>query len=108
YCSLQNRKFQYSLLTVPISARLRICNPGVLRYICRTEARLSRKSLLRYRLMSAASYRYKQNRFQQLRGFCCADSSGSSSKAAQRMSLSQPAVSQQIQGLENELAVTLF
>ena len=58
--------------------------------------------------MSAASYRYKQNRFQQLRGFCYAASSGSISKAAKRMNLSQPAVSQQIQGLENELAVTLF
>ena len=58
--------------------------------------------------MSASGYRYKQNRFQQLRGFCYAASSGSVSKAAQRMFLSQPAVSQQIQGLENELAVTLF
>src|SRR2546425_11096274 len=58
--------------------------------------------------MITPSYRYKQNRFQQLRGFCYAASSGSISKAAKRMSLSQPAVSQQIQGLENELAVTLF
>ena len=58
--------------------------------------------------MSQATYRYKQNRFQQLRGFCYAAASGSISKAAQRMGLSQPAVSQQIQGLENELAVTLF
>jgi DNA-binding transcriptional LysR family regulator len=52
--------------------------------------------------------RYKQNRFQQLRGFCYAASSGSISKAARRMCLSQPAVSQQIQGLEGELATTLF
>src|SRR5437762_1262887 len=58
--------------------------------------------------MNASVHRYKQNRFQQLRGFCYAASSGSISKAAKRMSLSQPAVSQQIQGLENELAVTLF
>src|SRR2546430_11263803 len=57
---------------------------------------------------SAAGYRYKQNRFLQLRGFCYAASSGSISKAAKRMNLSQPAVSQQIQGLENELGVTLF
>ena len=54
------------------------------------------------------SYRYKQNRFQQLRGFCYAASSGSVSKAARRMGLSQPSVSQQIQGLESELNVTLF
>ena len=55
-----------------------------------------------------SGYRYKQNRFQQLRGFCYAASSGSISKAAKRMNLSQPAVSQQIQSLESELAVTLF
>ncbi|HEX9048892.1 MAG TPA: LysR family transcriptional regulator [Verrucomicrobiae bacterium] len=54
------------------------------------------------------SGRYKQNRFQQLRGFCHAAFSGSISKAAQRMCLSQPAVSQQIQGLESELGATLF
>src|SRR5213593_2791094 len=58
--------------------------------------------------MSAAGLRYKQNRFQQLRGFCYAAASGSISKAAKRMSLSQPAVSQQIQSLESEMAVTLF
>src|SRR6266566_1482835 len=58
--------------------------------------------------MSAPSYRYKQNRFQQLRGFCYAAATGSISKAAKRMSLSQPAVSQQIQSLESEMAVNLF
>ncbi len=58
--------------------------------------------------MTPSGYRYKQNRFQQLRGFCYAASSGSISKAAKRMNLSQPAVSQQIQTLENELATTLF
>jgi len=57
---------------------------------------------------NASGYRYKQNRFQQLRGFCYAAATGSVSKAAQRMHLSQPAVSQQIQSLENELTVTLF
>jgi DNA-binding transcriptional LysR family regulator len=51
---------------------------------------------------------YKQNRVQQLRGFCYAASAGSISKAAQRMCLSQPAVSQQIQSLEREMAVKLF
>ena len=58
--------------------------------------------------MTPSGYRYKQNRFQQLRGFCYAASSGSISKAAKRMNLSQPAVSQQIQSLESELSVTLF
>src|SRR5256714_675609 len=58
--------------------------------------------------MTPSGYRYKQNRFQQLRGFCYAAASGSVSKAAKRMNLSQPAVSQQIQSLENEMAVTLF
>lgn len=53
-------------------------------------------------------HRYKQNRFQQLRGFCYAAATGSISKAAGRMFLSQPAVSQQIQSLEYELGVTLF
>jgi DNA-binding transcriptional LysR family regulator len=58
--------------------------------------------------MNVTGFRYKQNRFQQLRGFCYAASSGSISRAAKRMNLSQPAVSQQIQTLESELGVTLF
>jgi DNA-binding transcriptional LysR family regulator len=58
--------------------------------------------------MSGSGYRYKQNRFQQLRGFCYAALSQSISKAACRMCLSQPAVSQQIQSLESELGVALF
>ena len=58
--------------------------------------------------MRTVEYRYKQNRFQQLRGFCYAATSGSISKAAARMYLSQPAVSQQIQSLESEFGVTLF
>lgn len=58
--------------------------------------------------MAASGYRYKQNRFQQLRGFCYTAATGSISKAAKRMNLSQPAVSQQIQSLENEMAVKLF
>ena len=58
--------------------------------------------------MSTSGYRYKQNRVQQLRGFCYAASLGSISKAARQMCLSQPAVSQQIHSLEDELAVSLF
>jgi DNA-binding transcriptional LysR family regulator len=58
--------------------------------------------------MSDKDFRYKQNRMQQLRGFCYAAAAGSISKAAERMFLSQPAVSQQIAALERELNVTLF
>lgn len=58
--------------------------------------------------MNLASQRYKQNRFQQLRGFCHAAASGSISKAAVRIGRSQPAVSQQIRSLEDEMDVTLF
>ncbi len=51
---------------------------------------------------------YKQNRMQQLRGFCYAVQTGSISKAAERMFLSQPSVSLQIQALERELDTILF
>lgn len=51
---------------------------------------------------------YKQNRLQQLRGFCYAARTGSISKAAERLFLSQPSVSLQIQALERELKTTLF
>ena len=51
---------------------------------------------------------YKQNRLQQLRGFCYAAQAGSISKAAERMFLGQPSVSLQIQALEREMGVTLF
>lgn len=51
---------------------------------------------------------YKQNRIQQLRGFCHAAQTGSISRAAERMELSQPSVSLQIQALEKELGTVLF
>lgn len=51
---------------------------------------------------------YKQNRLQQLRGFCYTAQSGSISKAAHRMFLRQPSVSLQIQSLEREFGVQLF
>jgi len=51
---------------------------------------------------------YKQNRLKQLRAFCCAAQTGSISKAAERLHLSQPSVTLQIQALERELGVTLF
>jgi DNA-binding transcriptional LysR family regulator len=52
--------------------------------------------------------RYKQNRLQQLRGFCYAARAGSISKAARQLLLSQPSVSLQIKALERELGVRLF
>ena len=51
---------------------------------------------------------YKQNRLQQLRGFCLAARHLSMSKAADLLLLSQPSVSLQIKALERELGVTLF
>jgi DNA-binding transcriptional LysR family regulator len=52
--------------------------------------------------------RYKQNRLQQLRGFCYAARKKSISKAAEKMLLSQPSVSLQIKALEQELGTRLF
>ena len=52
--------------------------------------------------------RYKQNRLQQLRGFCYAVRLGSISRAAEAMRLTQPTVSLQIQALERELDAKLF
>ena len=58
--------------------------------------------------MSSQPFRYKQNRFQQLRGFCAAVELRSVSKAAVRLHLTQPTVSLQVQGLERELNALLF
>jgi DNA-binding transcriptional LysR family regulator len=58
--------------------------------------------------MARAITRYKQNRLQQLRGFCYAARMKSMSKAAEKMSLSQPSVSLQIKALERELGAELF
>ena len=58
--------------------------------------------------MAVSQPRYKQNRLQQLRGFCYAAQTGSVSKAAERLFLSQPSVSLQIQALERELKTKLF
>lgn len=51
---------------------------------------------------------YKQNRLKQLRAFCQTARSGSISRAAEKLFLSQPSVSLQIQALERELETTLF
>jgi DNA-binding transcriptional LysR family regulator len=51
---------------------------------------------------------YKQNRLKQLRAFCHAVQTGSISRAAEKMFLSQPSVSLQVRALERELDTTLF
>ena len=51
---------------------------------------------------------YKNNLFQQLKGFCYTVQTGSMSSAAKKKSLSQGAVSLQIQSLEDKLGVSLF
>ena len=51
---------------------------------------------------------YKNNRLKQLRAFYQVVRCGSISKAAEKLFLSQPSVSLQVQALERELAVTLF
>ena len=51
---------------------------------------------------------YKNSRLKQLRAFYQVVRSGSISKAAEKLFLSQPSVSLQIQALERELAITLF
>jgi len=58
--------------------------------------------------MAVRKPQYQQNRQQQLRGFCYAVQTGSISKAAEKLFLSQPSVSLQIQALERELKTTLF
>ena len=51
---------------------------------------------------------YKQNRLKQLRAFCNAAQTESVSQAAERLFLSQPTVSLQIQALEREFETMLF
>ncbi|MBX2824165.1 MAG: LysR family transcriptional regulator [Gammaproteobacteria bacterium] len=58
--------------------------------------------------MSNTDSTNKINQIRQLRAFCKAAQSGSISKAAERLKLSQPSVSLQIQALEKELDTLLF
>ena len=57
---------------------------------------------------SGSQIHYKQNRLKQLRAFCHAARSGSVSAAADKIFLSQPTVSLQIQALEREFDTVLF
>lgn len=57
---------------------------------------------------SDAQLYYKNNRLKQLRAFYQVVRCGSISRAAEKLFLSQPSVSLQIQALERELEVTLF
>ena len=59
-------------------------------------------------MSSPAPPYYKQNRLKQLRAFCNAAQTHSVSVAAERLFLSQPTVSLQIQALERELKTLLF
>lgn len=59
-------------------------------------------------MTSAQQIHYKQNRLKQLRAFCHAARTGSVSAAAEKIFLSQPTVSLQIQALERELDTVLF
>lgn len=58
--------------------------------------------------MAKKAVPYKQNRLQQLRGFCYAARHHSFSKAAELLYLSQPSVSLQIKALEREMGAELF
>jgi DNA-binding transcriptional LysR family regulator len=51
---------------------------------------------------------YKNNRLKQMRAFCEVVRSGSITQAAQKLFLSQPSVTLQIQAMERELKVTVF
>lgn len=57
---------------------------------------------------SSSQIHYKQNRLKQLRAFCHAARTGSVSAAADKIFLSQPTVSLQIQALEREFDTVLF
>ncbi|WP_295429898.1 LysR family transcriptional regulator [uncultured Thiodictyon sp.] len=59
-------------------------------------------------MASGSQIHYKQNRLKQLRAFCHAARTGSVSAAADKIFLSQPTVSLQIQALEREFDTVLF
>ncbi len=51
---------------------------------------------------------FRHDRLRQLRAFCFTAEAGSISRAAERLGVTQPSVSLQIQALERDLAITLF
>ncbi len=51
---------------------------------------------------------YRQDRLRQLRAFCFTAEAGSISRAAERLDVTQPSVSLQVQALERDLGITLF
>ena len=53
-------------------------------------------------------FRYKQNRLQQLKGFCAVAETRSVSRAAERLKVTQPTVSLQVQSLERDFRTTLL
>ena len=59
-------------------------------------------------LSKNAQFYYKNNRLQQLRGFCYAAQFGNITRAGEHMGLAQSTVSLQIKSLEDELNVKLF
>jgi DNA-binding transcriptional LysR family regulator len=59
-------------------------------------------------ILSDINPAYRQDRLRQLRAFCFSAEAGSISRAAERLGLTQPSVSLQIQALERELNVILF
>ncbi len=58
--------------------------------------------------MKIKQFYYKKNRMQQLKGFYYAVQTGSISKSAEKMNLSQAAITLQIQSLERDLGMKLF
>jgi len=59
-------------------------------------------------ILSDINPAYRQDRLRQLRAFCFSAEAGSISRTAERLGLTQPSVSLQIQALERELNVILF
>lgn len=59
-------------------------------------------------MQTEKQFYYKNNSLKQLRAFCQVVRSGSITKAAEQLFLSQPSITLQIQALERELDVTLF
>ncbi len=64
--------------------------------------------LIKITYMLPKQFYYKSNRIQQLKGFYYTVQTGSVSKSAKKMGLSQAAVTLQIQSLERDLGIKLF